>query len=451
MRSALRAGWRVPALTLLLAALAGLAPACAEEPAPAGTPAPADQLDASRRQLQDASDAAAEADAARQAAEADLETIRADRVRLNAALLDTTARVRAAETRAAEIEQRLDLLNGSADAIKRSLQARRGSIAEILAVLQRMGLHPLPALLASPDDVLQAIRTSMLLGAIVPDLRSAAEALASDLAELTHLRSAIVEQRDALATEVTGLKGERLRLASLVSARQAAQTAAEGTLDNEKQRAADLASRATGLKDLVSRLETEVASARRAAEAARAADEARRRAAEADAAGVEAKAAAASRDPARLAPAVAFGDSRGQLTLPVAGRMIKGYGAADGYGGQEKGLSLEARPGAVVTAPSDGWISFAGPYRSYGQLLIVNAGDGYYLVLAGLARTDVVPGQFVLAGEPLGAMGDGSAKTAAAIALGAANPVLYVEFRKDGTAIDPSPWWAKAELEKVRG
>ncbi len=64
---------------------------------------------------------------------------------------------------------------------------------------------------------------------------------------------------------------------------------------------------------------------------------------------------------------------------------------------------------------------------------------------------NVTPGQFVLAGEPVGIMGDGSVKTAAAIALGAAQPILYVEFRKDGAAIDPSPWWAKAELEKVRG
>jgi septal ring factor EnvC (AmiA/AmiB activator) len=411
----------------------------------------ADGLDAQRRAAEEASAAAAAADQDRRRAEADLESIRAERVRLNAALLDTTARVRDAEARAGATEARLDLLNGSADAIKQSLQARRDVIAEILAALQRMGLHPLPALLASPDDVLRAIRTSMLLGAVVPEMRAAAESLASDLAELTRLRAAILEQREALAGEVASLGAERTRLAALVAARQSAQAAAEGTLEAELSRSADLARQATGLKDLVARLESEVASARRAAEAARAADAARRQAAEADAASVEARAATTTRDPARLAPAVAFADSRGQLTLPVAGRMIKGFGAADSYGGQERGLSLATRPGALVTAPSDGWVSFAGPYRSYGQLLIVNAGQGYYVVLAGLARIDVVPGQFVLMGEPLGAMGDGSVRTAAAIALGAAQPVLYVEFRKDGAAIDPSPWWAKAELEKVRG
>ena len=139
------------------------------------------------------------------------------------------------------------------------------------------------------------------------------------------------------------------------------------------------------------------------------------------------------------------------MTLPVVGRIVKTFGAADDYGGQSRGQSLAARPGAVVTAPADGWISFSGPYRSYGQLLIMTMGDGYYVVLAGLAHIDVAPGQFVLTGEPLGAMGDGTVRAASAIALGASDPVLYVEFRKDGAAIDPAPWWAKAELQKVRG
>ena len=83
--------------------------------------------------------------------------------------------------------------------------------------------------------------------------------------------------------------------------------------------------------------------------------------------------------------------------------------------------------------------------------MIINAGGGYYVVLAGMERINVNVGQFVLVGEPVAVMGDGSAKTAAAIAIGSAQPVLYVEFRKDGAAIDPGPWWVKPELEKVRG
>jgi septal ring factor EnvC (AmiA/AmiB activator) len=158
-----------------------------------------------------------------------------------------------------------------------------------------------------------------------------------------------------------------------------------------------------------------------------------------------------------LAPKIAFADTRGMLPLPATGKLLKAFGAPDGLGSTEKGLSIATRPSTPVSAPADGWVAFSGPYRTYGQLLIINAGGGYYIVLAGMERISVEVGQFVLAGEPVATMGDGSARTASAVAigasqpLGAAQPILYVEFRKDGAAIDPGPWWAKAELEKVRG
>ena len=139
------------------------------------------------------------------------------------------------------------------------------------------------------------------------------------------------------------------------------------------------------------------------------------------------------------------------LSMPAVGTVIKYFGATSDFGGVEKGLSLATRPRAIVSAPSDGYIAFSGPWRTYGQLLIVNAGGGYYVVLAGMERIDVAVGQFVLAGEPVGVMGDGNGKTAAAVAIGAMQPVLYVEFRKDGAAVDPGPWWAKPDMQKVRG
>jgi septal ring factor EnvC (AmiA/AmiB activator) len=93
---------------------------------------------------------------------------------------------------------------------------------------------------------------------------------------------------------------------------------------------------------------------------------------------------------------------------------------------------------------------YAGTFRSYGQLLILNAGGGYHVLLAGMDRISVDIGQFVLTGEPVAVMGSGS-KVAAILATGSSQPVLYVEFRKDGTPVDPSPWWATSEGEKARG
>ena len=132
---------------------------------------------------------------------------------------------------------------------------------------------------------------------------------------------------------------------------------------------------------------------------------------------------------------------------------LRDFGAADGIGGTEKGMSIATRQGAQITAPCDGWVVYSAPYRSYGQLLIINAGAGYHVVLAGMERILVDVGQFVLTGEPVGVMGNGPNVASALTAgvAGSSQPVLYVEFRKDGSPVDPNPWWAITDSEKVRG
>ncbi|MFN3869063.1 MAG: murein hydrolase activator EnvC family protein, partial [Hyphomicrobiaceae bacterium] len=122
---------------------------------------------------------------------------------------------------------------------------------------------------------------------------------------------------------------------------------------------------------------------------------------------------------------------------------------------QSKGMVIETRNNAQVTSPCDGWIVFAGEFRSYGQLLIINGGGGYHVLLAGLSRIDVEPGQFVLAAEPVGTMGGSGPAAGGTVAVRDARnegsaPVLYIEFRKDGRPIDPSPWWVSGP-EKVQG
>ena len=134
--------------------------------------------------------------------------------------------------------------------------------------------------------------------------------------------------------------------------------------------------------------------------------------------------------------------------VATEGRQVLGFGEKTQYGGQSKGLVLETRTGAQVTSPCDGWIVYAGEFRSYGQLLIINAGGGYHVLLAGLSQIDVQPGQFVLGGEPVGTMSGWTQQAQSATANNA--PVLYVEFRKDGTAIDPDPWWVQGH-QKVQG
>ena len=443
-------------LAALELCLVGFPAVCAAAPPAPPTAPDLDKKDAElsghRLELRGMEDTIEASQEQRRQIETEIASIRADRAKLTAALLDAAQNVTASERKIGETESRLDTLTGAEDAIKRSLASRRSVIAEVLASLQRMGRKPPPALLVAPEDMLAAIRTSMLLGAVLPQLRGETEALASDLSDLVQLRQSIATERETLSTGVAKLRAERQRLAALVDARQSALAAAEQALGAERDRAIELSKQAASLKDLIARMETEVAAAARGAEAARKADESRNRAAQAapPAAGMK-TAMAPFKDPARLAPATSFIETKGLLPLPVNGSLQRGFGSQDGFGGTEKGILLSTRAEAIVASPCDGWVSFAGPYRSYGQLLIVNAGQGYYIILAGMGKINVNVGQFILAGEPVAMMGDGSVKTAAAIAIGAAQPILYVEFRKDGVAIDPGPWWVKPELQKVRG
>jgi murein hydrolase activator len=366
----------------------------------------------------------------------EIEQIGADRSKLNQDLIDTAGRLRGVESRIVATQERLKPLDDTERSIRKSLEGRRAVIGEVLAALQRIGRRPPPALIASPEDALQSVRTAMVLGAVLPEMRHEVEALANDLSELLVVRKKIDTERDQLKDEIASLDGERARMTALVEERQKQISDREKALDAERARAGNLARDVDNLKDLIAKLEQGLDPATRDA----------REAARSD----SRPALSAFRDPGRLAPAVAFASLRGQVPIPVNGVKLKDFGAPDGSGGAEKGLSIATRAGAQVTAPADGWVVYAGPFRSYGQLLILNVGGGYHVLLAGMERISVDLGQFVLTGEPVAVMGNGS-HIAAVLATGSSQPVLYVEFRKDGVPVDPGPWWAAGEGEKVRG
>ena len=366
----------------------------------------------------------------------EIEQIGADRRKLNQDLIDTAGAHPRRRSQVAATETRLKPLDDNELGIRKSLDGRRAVIGEVLAALQRIGHRPPPALIASPEDALQSVRTAMLLGAVLPEMRHEVEALASDLTNLLDVRKKIAGERDRLKTEVASLGDERTRMTALVGERQKQQAEREKALNAERARASQLAHQVDNLKDLIAKLEQGLDPATRAArEAGR---------------GDKRSAMSALRDPGRLAPAVSFASLRGQVPIPVNGVKLKEFGVPDGVGGVEKGVSIATRAGAQVTAPADGWVVYAGPFRSYGQLLILNAGNGYHILLAGMERISVDLGQFVLTGEPVAVMGNGS-HIAAILATGSSQPVLYIEFRKDGIPVDPGPWWAAGEGEKVRG
>ncbi len=425
-------------MVALCVALCVTAAPAQQQPAPAGS----DENNAERakreKELQAVKDAMAQGEENRKRLEAEAAAIRGDRAKLNTSLIETAARIKANETRVRDLETRLDTLVSSETAIRASLDKRRDIIAEVLAALQRMGRRPPPAVLVQPEDMLAAVRTSILLGAVLPELREEAEALAGDLAELVRLKNAIVADRKTLQTEMATLQQEQQRLNALMETRQSRLTQTEEQLGGENQRMADLAERVQTLQELINGLETGISGSRHAAEEARRATEAQRRNG-----GVSGQLAFS--DPARLGPKIAFANTKGLLPMPANGRQISRFGDPDAFGSVAHGLSIATRPKAVVVSPADGWVAFAGPFRSFGRLLIINAGDGYYLIFAGMDQINVEVGQFVLAGEPVAIMGEKATSPLTSGTVETTDPVLYIEFKKDGGSIDPSPWWAKIQ------
>ncbi|BCH21775.1 membrane protein [Mesorhizobium sp. L-8-3] len=367
---------------------------------------------------------------------AEIADMRKDHASLTAALIQTAKTEKKLSQDVEDITDRLAGLKGQQEEIQLSLSARRDVLAEVLGALQRMGLNPPPALLVKPEDALSSVRSAILLGAVVPELRAETTVLLNDLKELARIAATIEAERDRLSATIGEQVAEQQRLNLLLLEKQTLQQKSEAALDEERQKSERLAAKSRNLQDLIASLEKDIAATRSAEEKARRAEEARK-AREATLAALPVPEAN------RLIETAPFSLMQGKLALPAAGRFSRRFGKGDGNGAVMRGDMLATQSGAIVTAPADGSVLYAGPFRSYGQLLILNAGDGYHVVLAGMGRISVSLGQSVLAGEPVGTMGEARVASAAAFENGNTAPELYIEFRKDGKPVDPAPWWSE--------
>lgn len=369
---------------------------------------------------------------------------------LRSNIVESAAKRKDLETQILAGEKKLEDLRLKEAAVRRSLLSRRDVLASVLAALQRMGRNPPPALLVTPDDALASVRSAILLGAVVPGIRKETEALTADLRALSGIQKNITAERATLTTTMTSSVEEEKRLQLLIAEKEKLREQSAQELAAERNKAAELAAQATSLAGLIGSLETEIASVRKAAENARILEEERARLTDEQREAARELARQAVPDKNRIAPAYEFSELRERLALPVAGTVLRHFGEEDGTNHPLQGMVVETSAGALVTAPADGWIVFSGKFRSYGEMVILNPGNGYHIVIAGMERASVQQGQFVVAGEPLAVMGEKRVASATALALETNRPTLYIEFRKDGKSIDSRPWWASTELGKAR-
>ena len=380
----------------------------------------------------------------------EIESLEKDRATINRTLIETSTNSRSIEKRITKSETRLSQLRDEQANVRVFLNSKKALLMEVLGALQRMGRNPPPALLVTPEDALSSVRSAILLGSVVPEVRSETDILLGQLQDLVRISTDIDKQRETLSIELVSLAGEEEKLNLLLQEKRKLSGEAQTKLAQEIAKTAELAAQATSLNGLIASLEAEIKSAQEVVEAARLAEIDRKKQEQVRInEGRTFEKADAFSDPGRIAPAISFTAAKGLLPLPVSGAQVASFGQDDGAGDKTRGISLETRENGRVISPADAWVVYAGPFRSYGQLLIMNAGQGYHVVIAGMEQINVQPGQFVLVGEPIGIMGAQRIASTGLVDVNTTKPILYVEFRKDGNSIDPTPWWSVNNKERT--
>lgn len=341
-------------------------------------------------------------------AKAQSDALAAETLALKRKLVASAAKVEALEHEAAALAVQVRTLSAQEGQLAATFLEDRAAVYRVLGVLERLQHDAPPAMAVDSDDALTAARSAMLIGATFPRLYREAAAAAERLARLRQTRTALIKQRRDAAATAVALSGARADLDKLLAQRQVQADQASSRYGVLKTALDTMTLQAGNLQALLQKV-------------------ARLRGGSHSQAVVVVNGADAP-----FAPQAAnAGPSwRGTLRAPVVG--VARPGGFDGVGGKDApGLTYNTGAKAVVIAPADGKIVYAGTFAKTGRVLILEIEAGYDVLLAGLDRLDVNRGDDVLAGEPVGAMSKFDH-----------DHRLYFELRRDGKGMNPQPYLA---------
>ena len=418
------------ALLLGLAILAGGAAAAGE---PAGSAAPATATpgtDGARsgKRLEELERALRQGRDERERIRRKADSIAKELDRLRGEMVKAAAAVQEHEQDLSDLERQLADLDRVESEKERALDSKSRQMSLVLAALERLAYRPSLALLAQPSPPADTVRGAILLRDVLPTLKRSAGELRADLDSLARLRHDITHQKARVAAAAERLDVQHRHLSSLFARKAVLQKQTESEGAEAEKRMVAMAAEANSLRDLLARIEAERQRRQRELAERKARDRA-----------AHAKEKRAGEDEARKeGSAKDFPRAEGDMPMPARGHVVVRYGQPNAQGTPAKGLTIATRPGAQVVAPFGGQVVFAGPFRGYGLLLIIEHSEGYHTLLAGMARIDSLLGQHLLAGEPVGVMGNGG------------KPLLYLELRRNGQPINPLPWLT-ARKTKVTG
>lgn len=378
------------------AALLALAAGAAMLGVGAGTAAPS-PLDAQRERLRAAKLEAERAEARAQALERQAAAAQTAADRAAAQQRRMAARIDAAEAEHRAAEARVALVGRLLADRRDELARRRDPIVRLMAALQSLARRPAIAAVAQPGSTADAVHVRAVLATVLPAVRQRTGAIRAEVTEVQRTRHQAALALQALGTSRQRLEDERLQLVRLEAQQRLRSRDLGRTALVESDRAIALGERA---RDIVDQME------------------------ETQVAAVTAYQLETLSGPLLRPGSDAIPFHRSPYRLPVAGRVITGFGEISDAGVRARGLTLAVQPGARVVAPLAGRVLLARRFRSYGTILLLDHGDGWTTLITGLGRASVARGTDVAAGTPLG------------LAPGGETPQVTVELRRHGEAID---------------
>lgn len=321
-------------------------------------------------------------------------------------LVQAAAATQKAEDDLTDTEEKLRILDEQIKEKEEALKVRRKHLSALVNAALSLSRTPPEALVMMPGDPKQTMKAARALKMASESIREETQSIGLQMAELEKLKGKVTANRNLLAKKQAALEKERQELAAILAERSALQDRLYKLHKQETAKLARLARKARDLEDLISGIEKE--------EAKQEADHKKKE----------------ERAPVRWRAGIrSFADAKGRIRMPVGGTTVQKFGVSQGRNSTSKGIAINTRAYARVVAPYDGEVVFTGPFLTYGQMVIIRHSDNFHTLLAGLTKIDVSVGQFLLEGEPIGAMGDNKAGNK-----------LYLELRKDNQPVDPAAW-----------
>lgn len=392
----------------ILLALAASAAALAALPGSAAAPArPVDLLEQERTALARAlADAKA---AARRSAtlekQADSAVAEADKAKAEARVV--ASKVQQAEAEIAAAEARVKIIATLRRAQRARLAARQQPLARLTAALQSMARRPTVLALVQPGSIDDLVRVRAVLATTLPRVEAETAGLRKDIARSRDLARQATRAAALQKESRQQLAFRRAELARLEARARSRSRELASTSRLEEERALGLSERARDLDSLVGDLEASAALRQQLA-------------------ALEGPVLRPPRPEASEVienATVRAGSARPAYRLPTPGAIVTGFGEVAATGVRSRGLTLATRPGAQLVAPADGRIAFAGKYRGFGQIVIIEHVGGWTSLITGLARTRLKVGERIAQGDPIGRAAD-------------IRPRITVELRRNGRPID---------------